>query len=152
VVVNMQWWLYIVVVGVLALGIFSFVSLVRWRTRWMTTKTTRTAEDMYDQYADRPPGRHRRSLVANEFQCQPGHYKGCEKDRQEPLSGASEGDDLFLGGVEGLSAARISSIANLQGVTSGLDWYLDRVVHFDRPNPLTVDHDIVRATTDLRSD
>ena len=26
--------------------------------------------------------------------------------------------------------------------TSRLDWYLDRVVHFDRPDPLTVDHDI----------
>jgi hypothetical protein len=90
--------------------------------------------------------------IANEFQCQPGNDEGCEKDRQEPLSGAPEGDDLALGGVEGLSAARVSSIANLQGVTSRLDWYLDRVVHFDRPGPLTVDHDIVRAPADLRSD
>jgi hypothetical protein len=90
--------------------------------------------------------------IANEFQRQPGHDKGREKDRQEPLSGASEGDDLVLGGVEGLSAARVSSIANLQGVTSRLDRHLDRVVHFDRPDPITVDHDIVRATTDLRSD
>ncbi len=100
------------------------------------------------------PGRPGRTgdadSIANEFQCQPWQDKGCEKDRQEPLSGASEGDDLFLGGVEGLSAARVSSIANLQGVTPRLDWYLDRVVHFDRPGPLTVDHDIVRATTDLR--
>jgi probable Rubsico expression protein CbbX len=91
-------------------------------------------------------------LLANEFQRQPGHDKGCEKDRQEPLPGTSEGDDLFLGGVEGFSAARVSSIANLQGVTSRLDRYLDRAVHFDRPGPLTVDHDIVRAATDLRSD
>src|SRR3984957_3161535 len=90
--------------------------------------------------------------IANEFQCQPGHDKGCEKDRQEPLSGAPEGDGLFLGGVEGQSAARVSSVANLQGVTSRLDWYLERVVHLDRPGPLTVEHDIVRATTDLRSD
>src|ERR1700719_3710304 len=37
-------------------------------------------------------------------------------------------------------------------MTSRLDWYLDRVVHFDRSDPLTVDHHIVRATTDLRSD
>jgi hypothetical protein len=80
------------------------------------------------------------------FSASLGTAKGCGKDRQEPLSGASEGGDLFLGGVEGLSAARVSSIANLQGVTSGLDWYLDRVVHFDRPGPLAVDHDIVRAT------
>jgi short-chain Z-isoprenyl diphosphate synthase len=73
---------------------------------------------------------------ANEFQGQPGHGKGCEKDRQEPLSGAPEGDDLVLGGVEGLSAARVPSIANLPGVTSRLDWYLDCVVHFHRPGRL----------------
>src|SRR5579859_5477577 len=89
--------------------------------------------------------------LANEFQGQSGHDKGCEKDRQEPLPGASEGDDLFLGGVKGLSAARVSSVANLQGVTSWLYWYLDRAVHFDRPGPFIVDHDIVRAATDLRS-
>ena len=41
----------------------------------------------------------------------------------------------------------VPSIANLHGVTSRLDWYLDRVLHFHRPGPLTVDHDIVRATT-----
>jgi hypothetical protein len=35
---------------------------------------------------------------------------------------------------------------------SGFDWYLDRFVHFDRPDTLTVDHDIERATTDLYSD
>ena len=34
--------------------------------------------------------------IANEFQRQPGHDKGCEKDRQEPLSGAPEGDDSSL--------------------------------------------------------
>jgi hypothetical protein len=90
--------------------------------------------------------------IANEFQCQPGNDKGREKDRQEPLSGASEGDDLALGGVEGLSAARVSAIADLQGMTSRLDWYLDSVIHVDRPVPLTIDHDVVRATTDLRSD
>src|ERR1700729_1731873 len=90
--------------------------------------------------------------IANEFQCEPGNDEGCQKDRQEPLSGASEGDDLAVGGLEGFSAARLSAIADLQGMSSRLDWYLDRVVHFDRPDPLTVDHDIVRATTDLRSD
>jgi hypothetical protein len=78
--------------------------------------------------------------------------EGCEKDRQESLSGASEGDDLALGGVEGLSAARISAIADLQGMTSRLDWYLDRAVHLDRPDLLTIEYDIVRATADLRSD
>jgi hypothetical protein len=90
--------------------------------------------------------------IANEFQCQPGNEEGCEKDRQESLSGAPEGDDLAIGGVEGLSAARLSAIADLQGMTSRLDWYLDRVVHFDRPDRLTIEYDIVRATADLRPD
>jgi hypothetical protein len=91
-------------------------------------------------------------LLANEFQCQPGNGEGCEKDRQEPFSGASEGDSLALCGVEGFSAARVPTIADLQGMTSGLDWHLYRAVHFDRPDSLAIDHDIVRVTTDLRSD
>jgi hypothetical protein len=37
-------------------------------------------------------------------------------------------------------------------VTSRFDWYLDRVVHFDRSGTLTVNHDVVRATSDLGSD
>src|SRR5580693_7653960 len=114
---------------------------------------------MWHWDATHPQNAHTKALrrdgdadsIANEFQCQAGHDKGCEKDRQEPLPGASKGDDLFLGGVEGLSAARVSSVANLQSVTSRLDWYLDRAVHVNRPGPLTVDHDIVGAATDLRS-
>jgi hypothetical protein len=90
--------------------------------------------------------------MANEFQCQPGNDEGRQKDRQNPLSGTSEGDGLSLGGVETFNVARLSAIADLQGVTSNMDWYLDRVVHFDRSEPLTVDHDLVRAATDLRSD
>ena len=76
-----------------------------------TRRRYRRAGERHDGDAD---------SIANESQFQPGHGKGCEKDRQEPLSGASEGDDLFPGGVEGLRAARVSSIANLQGVTSRL--------------------------------
>jgi hypothetical protein len=44
------------------------------------------------------------------------HDEGQNKDRQESLSGASEGDDLALGPVEGQSAAQISTVADLQGV------------------------------------
>ena len=77
------------------------------------------------------------------------HDERREKDRQEPLSCASERDDLTLGRVEGQSAAQVSAVADLQGVMSGFDWYLDRFVHFERPDTLTVDHDIEVATTDL---
>ena len=56
----MQWWMYIVVIAVLALGIYGFVLMVRFRTSWLTSETNRRPEDMYDQYADSPRKRHRR--------------------------------------------------------------------------------------------
>jgi hypothetical protein len=87
-----------------------------------------------------------------ELERQAGDDKGREEDRQNALSGASEGDGLALGGLEGLSSAGVSAAANLQGVTSRFDWYLDRVVHFERSGTLTVNHDVVRATSDLDSD
>jgi hypothetical protein len=87
-----------------------------------------------------------------ELESQAGDDEGSEEDRQKTLSGASEGDSLALGGVEGPSSAGVSAIANLQGVTSRFDWYFDRVVHFERSGTLTVNHDVVRATSDLDSD
>jgi hypothetical protein len=78
--------------------------------------------------------------------------EGREEDWQKALSGASEGDGLVLGGRERLSSAGVSATANLQSVTSRFDWYLDRVVHLKRSGMLTVNHDVVRATSDLDSD
>jgi hypothetical protein len=65
-----------------------------------------------------------------ELERQAGDDEGREEDRQNALSVASEGDGLALGGLEGLSSAGVAATANLQGVTSRFDWYLDRVVHF----------------------
>jgi len=61
-VVNM-WWTTIIVVALLAFGIVGFVSMVRLFAQRLTGETTRGAEDMYDQYADSPRERHRRSLA-----------------------------------------------------------------------------------------
>src|SRR5580700_4816439 len=83
---------------------------------------------------------------------QAGDEEGREEDRQKALSGASEGDGLALGGVEGLNSAGVSATANLQGVTSRFDRYLDRAVHLDRSGTLTVNHDVVRAASDLGSE
>lgn len=80
------------------------------------------------------------------------HDEGREKDRQKPLFAASEGDDLALGRVEGRSSARISAIAELQGVTSGLDWRLDGFMRVDRRDARAVDQDVELATTDLYAD
>jgi len=87
-----------------------------------------------------------------ELERQAGDEEGREEDRQKTLSGASEGDGLALGGLEGPNSAGVSAAAKLQGVTSRFDWYFDRVVHFDRSGRLTVNHDVVGATSDLGSD
>src|SRR5581483_223479 len=91
-------------------------------------------------------------LFRAERERQAWHDERGEEDGQESLSGAPEGDGLAVGGVEGQRAAQVSAVADLEGVVSSFDWYLDRVVHSDRPGSLTVDDDIERATTDLHSD
>jgi hypothetical protein len=48
------WWIYVVIVLLFALGIYAFISIVGFRTRQLTRRTTRTAADMYDSYADSP--------------------------------------------------------------------------------------------------
>ena len=65
-VVNM-WWTTIIVVALLAFGIVGFVSMVRLFEQRLTSETTRRAEDMYDQYADSPRERHRRSLAPRRY-------------------------------------------------------------------------------------
>jgi hypothetical protein len=91
-------------------------------------------------------------LLALERKRQAGDDEGGKKDRQKPLSSASEGEGLAVDGVEGLGSAGVSAITNLHGVTSRFDWYLDRGVHFEPSGTLTIHHDVIRTTTDLRSD
>jgi hypothetical protein len=44
-------WLDIGIVALLLFGVYGFVELTRWRTRALSRRTWRTAENMYDQYA-----------------------------------------------------------------------------------------------------
>ena len=44
------WWQDIVIVVVIALGIYGFVVLARYMTQQTTSKTDRTAEDTYDEF------------------------------------------------------------------------------------------------------
>jgi hypothetical protein len=60
VVINM-WWIYIVIPILMALGVYGFLAIVGVQTSWLTHKTDRRAEDMYDEFADPPGKRHRRS-------------------------------------------------------------------------------------------
>ncbi len=56
VVVNM-WWIYIVMPVLFALAIWGFISWTGVEKRFLTRKTDRRAEDMYDEFAsgDHPP-------------------------------------------------------------------------------------------------
>ena len=56
-----MWWIYIVVPILMALGVYGFLSIVGVHTGWLTRKTDRRAEDLYDEFADSPGKRHRRS-------------------------------------------------------------------------------------------
>lgn len=50
----MPWWetvLFFIAVG---LAIWGFISMVGMRTSFLTRKTTRTAQDLYGNYADSP--------------------------------------------------------------------------------------------------
>jgi hypothetical protein len=53
-VIHMPWWetiLFLIAVGV---AIWGFISMVGVRTRFLTRKTTRSAQDLYGNYADSP--------------------------------------------------------------------------------------------------
>jgi hypothetical protein len=89
---------------------------------------------------------------STELEREAGDDEGREEDRQKALSRASEGDRLAFGGLEGPSSTGVSATANFQGVTSGFNGYLDRVVHLKRSDALTVDHDVVRTTPNFDSD
>lgn len=55
----MSWWMYIVVLAILLFGIYAFIELTGARTRWMTRRSERTAESMYDNYGDSPRAQRR---------------------------------------------------------------------------------------------
>ena len=52
-----MWWQDVIIAAIMILGVYGFVVLVRFQTRTLTRKGDRTAEDLYDNYAD--PGRLR---------------------------------------------------------------------------------------------
>jgi hypothetical protein len=60
-VVISVWWIYIVMPILFALGIYGFLRIIGVQKRFLTSKTDRRAEDMYDEFADPPKERHWRS-------------------------------------------------------------------------------------------
>jgi hypothetical protein len=60
-VVISMWWVDIVVPVLFILAIYGFASWAGFNTRWLTGKTDRRAEDLYDEYGNHQRRRHRRS-------------------------------------------------------------------------------------------
>ena len=53
-VIQMTWWEIILFIAVVIFAIYAFASIVGFRTRTLTRPTDRTAQDVYDNYADSP--------------------------------------------------------------------------------------------------
>ena len=54
-----MWWLNIVILLVIIGGIYGFVVMARARTKRLSSHTDRTAEQMYDEFADSPKAQRR---------------------------------------------------------------------------------------------
>jgi len=50
----MPWWEAVLFFSAVILAIWGFASMVGVRTRFLSRRTDRTAQDMYDQFADSP--------------------------------------------------------------------------------------------------
>jgi hypothetical protein len=50
-----MWWEYIIIVGVLILGGWGFLTFVRFQTRMLSRKSDRSVESIYRNYADDKP-------------------------------------------------------------------------------------------------
>src|ERR1700728_3358364 len=121
-------------------------------TRSSRSSGSRSGREGCGPGSERGGGLAHGGLLAMERECQAGNDEGQEKDRQDALSAASETGDFALADVERLGSAGVSAVADLQGVTSGVDGYVDSLVQFHGPGTLAVDHDVVRAAADLHSD
>jgi uncharacterized membrane protein YccC len=53
------WWAYLLAVAALLAGIYAFVVLARYMTGFLSSGTDRTANTMYDNYADSLPQQRR---------------------------------------------------------------------------------------------
>jgi hypothetical protein len=55
----MPWWGTVLFLAAVVLAIWGFLSIVGVRTRFLTRKTDRRAEDLYGNYADTPQEQER---------------------------------------------------------------------------------------------
>jgi hypothetical protein len=61
VVIEVPWWEIILFFAAVILAIYGFASIVGFRTRTLSRKTDRTAENMYDNYSELTPKQRRQA-------------------------------------------------------------------------------------------
>ncbi len=57
--VQLPWWGYVLFLMAVAVAIWGFISLTRFRTDILSRRTYRTAEDLYPNFADSPAKQRR---------------------------------------------------------------------------------------------
>ncbi len=57
----MPWWEIVLFFAAVILAIYGFASIVGFRTQWLSRRTDRTAENMYDNYAELSPRQRRQA-------------------------------------------------------------------------------------------
>jgi hypothetical protein len=60
-----MWWQYVIGAAVLIFLGYAFSTITGFNTRMLTRRTTRRAEDLYSDYADRRPPSHRSARGAD---------------------------------------------------------------------------------------
>jgi transposase len=75
------------------------------RARLLDVVEGRSGKVLGDWLDSRSQAWRDQTLLPMERDCETGNNEGEEEDRQDALSAASKGDDLILGGVEGLGPA-----------------------------------------------
>ena len=60
-VIYVPWWEIVLFFAAVILAIYGFASIVGFRTRTLTRRTDRTAENMYDSHAELTPKQRRQA-------------------------------------------------------------------------------------------
>jgi len=70
------------IVALLLFGVYAFATMVGWRTRGLSRRTDRRAEDMYDQYGG--PTRRQRRQAGEHRAGHPGRFGAKNVNRTRP--------------------------------------------------------------------
>jgi hypothetical protein len=92
VVIQMVWWEAVLFFAAVIFAIYAFASIVGFRTRTLTRPTDRTAQDMYDNYADSPRKQRRYAPASRRRGARRGVGAGFQLGQEPGFAGSVEPD------------------------------------------------------------